>query len=73
MRKITLCALGALCFFLLGFVQARSQVDRLVGVVHGFLQLYEQTTDLKSLSTNQRIQFRELKQEMDRLYRETKE
>jgi hypothetical protein len=71
-KKIALWCLAGLGLFLLGFSEGRSRTDRLVVVFHDFFALYEKSVDVKTLSVNERIRFREIRTEIDRLYREAR-
>ena len=63
--------LAALACLLLGYAHGSSRLDRLAGAMRDFVALYERSVDLKGMSVNDRIRFRELRRELDRLARET--
>jgi hypothetical protein len=63
--------LAALACLLLGYARGSSRLDRLASSVRDFVGIYERTADLKAMSVNDRIRYRELKRELDRIARET--
>jgi hypothetical protein len=63
--------LAALACLLLGYAQGSSRLDRLTAAVRDLAGIYERTVDLKGMSVNDRIRFREMKRELERLARET--
>jgi hypothetical protein len=63
--------LAALACLLLGYAHGSSRLDRLAVAVRDFVALYERTVDLKGMSVNDRIRFREMKRELDRIARGT--
>lgn len=63
--------LAGLACLLLGYAHGSSRLDRLAEAVRDFVAIYEKSADLKGMSVNDRIRFRELKRELDRLSRET--
>lgn len=63
--------LVALACFLLGSARGSSRLDRLTVAVRDFVALYERTADLDGMSVNDRIRFREMKRELERLARES--
>jgi hypothetical protein len=63
--------LVALACLLLGYAHGSSRLDRLASAVRDFVGIYERTADLKAMSVNDRIRYRELKRELDRIVRET--
>ena len=62
--------LAALVCLLLGYTHGSSRLDRLAVAVRDFVAIYERTVDLKGMSVNDRIRFREMRRELDRLARE---
>jgi len=63
--------LAGLACLLLGYAHGSSRLDRLAVSVRDFVAIYEKSADLEGMSVNDRIRFRALKRELDRLARET--
>lgn len=63
--------LVALACLLLGYAQGSSRLDRLTEAMRDFVGLHERMVDQGGMSVNDRIRFREVKWELERLARET--
>jgi len=63
--------LAALACLLLGYAHGSSRLDRLAVAVRDFVEIYDRTVDPNGMSVNDRIRFRAMKRELERLARET--